>query len=291
MRKSIYLLLIFISFNYYAQDFEDYVSSYTGDNGKGYMQPLADAFGANVNSGFYHHAKIPVVGVNVYFGLVGMTAFVSDDAKTFNAKTGEFFSPEQSIKAPTIFGSTNSTTLEGVGGTQFTFPGGLNVSRIPIAVPQLTVGSIAGTDFTLRYIQIDVDDNFGEVSVLGFGARHNIDQYFPLLPLNLAFGVYYQSFDIGNIIEANALFISGQASYSLKIVTLYGGLGYESSNMNISYDIGTEEDPETIDFDVDATNSVRLTLGAAVKLGFFILHTDYNLSSQNVWAVGLGFNF
>jgi len=292
MRKSIYLLLFLLStIPIIAQDFEDYVSSYTGINGKGYMKPLADAFGANVNSGFFHDARIPLLGVNVYFGVVGMTAFISDDSRTFEATTGEFFSPEQTAKVPTIFGSTQSLKVDGTGGTQFSFPGGLNISKVPIAVPQLTIGAIAGTDFTLRYIQLNVDDNFGDIKVLGVGARHSIDQYLPLVPIDIAFGVYYQTFDIGNIIEASAMLISAQASYSTPVVTFYGGLGYETSNMDISYDVGTELDPEKIKFEVDATNSIRLTLGAALKLGFFILHTDYNLASQNVWAVGLGFNF
>lgn len=290
-KSSAAFLLLFFSIPLIAQDFEDYVASYTGTNGKGYMQPFADAFSANVNSGFYHSAEIQKRGFNVYFGIVAMTAFISDDSRTFKASTGEFFLPKGTFEAPTIFGKTKPVTVDGNSETQFTFPGGLNINKLPIAVPQLTIGSFSGTDLTLRFMQINLDDNFGNINVFGVGARHNIDQYLKKLPIKVAAGIYYQTFDIGKLIEASSFFVSTQASYSVSQFILYGGLGYESSTMNISYNSGTDDEPNNINFDVDATNSIRLTLGAGVKLGFFNLHTDYNLGSQNVWVVGFGFDF
>jgi len=274
-----------------AQNLEDYLSAYTGDNGKGYVKPLADAFGANINSGFYHDADIPFAGVNIYVGVVTMTAFVSDDSKTFDAKTGEFFLPETTVKVPTIFGDTEGTTVDGNAGTSYKFPGGLGISKLPIAVPQITVGSFMGTDATLRYIQLDVDDNIGELSVFGFGVRHSISQYIPLFPLNIAGGLYYQTFDVGDIIEANAFALSVQGSYSLPFFTFYGGLSYETASLDIKYEFGSGEDTEEISFSLDAENNVRLTLGAAVQLSVFTLHADYNIGNQDVFVLGLGFEF
>jgi len=58
--------LLICSSHVHAQNIEDMISKYTSDNGKGYVQPLADAFGANLNSGFYHHAKVKKAGFQLY---------------------------------------------------------------------------------------------------------------------------------------------------------------------------------------------------------------------------------
>ena len=294
MRKFQRLLLITLFFffkTFYAQDFKDYISAYTGENGKGYLQPLADAFSADVNSGFYQTAYIPEKGISVYLGVVAMTAIIPNDSRLFKAKTGEFFTPKTTLDAPTIFGPTNSVNVDGNNGLQYTFPGGLDIKKLPIAVPQLTIGSIKGTDLTIRYIQLNVNKDFGEINVFGIGVRHNINQYFIDLPVNIAAGLYYQKFKIGNIISANSIAVNLQTSYSYSLITLYGGLGYENSLMNVSYKIETDTDSEKVNFDVNAANSIRLTLGLAFNLSFFKIFTDYSLASQNVWTVGLGFYF
>ncbi|MBK7980250.1 MAG: hypothetical protein IPK06_09700 [Ignavibacteriae bacterium] len=61
--------------------------------------------------------------------------------------------------------------------------------------------------------------------------------------------------------------------------------------MNVSYKIETDTDSEKVNFDINAANSIRLTLGLAFNLSFFKIFTDYSLASQNVWTVGLGFYF
>lgn len=294
MRKFQRLLLITLFFffkTFYAQDFKDYISAYTGENGKGYLQPLADAFSADVNSGFYQTAYIPEKGISVYLGVVAMTAIIPNDSRLFKAKTGEFFTPETILDAPTIFGPTNSVNVDGNNGLQYTFPGGLDIKKLPIAVPQLTIGSIKGTDLTIRYIQLNLNKDFGEINVFGIGVRHNINQYFIDLPVNIAAGLYYQNFKIGNIIKASSIALNAQSSYSYSVITLYGGLGYETSSMEVSYNSKLDSEPEKVKFDVDASNSLRLTLGFALDLSFFKIFTDYNIASQNVWVVGFGFYY
>lgn len=274
----------------YAQDLEDYVSKYTSENGKGYMQPLADAFGANINSGLYHGARIPALGFNIYIGVETMMALIADDQKVFMATTQDPFSPAASEKTSTIFGSTTGAAVTGTGGTVYNFPGGLNVSKVPLAVPQVTVGSILGTEATLRFIQVTLDDNYGKVKLVGFGVRHSISQYFKNFPIDLAAGFFIQKLEVGDIIEANAKYLGVQGSYSKSILTFYGGFGFESANLDISYDYKSGDDTtSTISFDLDADNSARFTAGLAVNLLLVKLHADYNFGAQKVLAVGLGF--
>jgi len=274
----------------HAQDLEDYVSKYTSENGKGYMQPLADAFGASINSGLYHGARIPTFGFNIYIGVETMMALIADDQKFFTATTGDPFSPATSAKTSTIFGSTTGASVTGTGGTVYNFPGGLDVSKVPLAVPQVTVGSILGTEATLRFIQVTLDDNYGKVKLFGFGVRHSISQYLPNFPIDLAAGFFIQKLEVGDIIEANAKYFGVQGSYSKSIFTFYGGVGFESANLDISYDFESGEDSaSTISFDLDADNSARFTAGVAFNLLVMKLHADYNFGAQKVVGIGLGF--
>lgn len=275
----------------HGQELEDYVSKYTSENGAGYMQPLADAFGANLNSGFYHSAHIQTLGLHFYFGIEAMVALIADDQKTFTAKTEDPFSPAQTAEAPTIFGSGQGAAVIGTGGTVFNFPGGLDIKKLPLAVPQVSVGSILGTEATVRFAKAKIDDNIGEVKLFGIGAQHSLSQYFKDFPIDLAAGFLIQKFEIGDIVEANTKYFGLQGSLSRSVLTLYGGVGLESATLDIAYDYESDTGTQRVAFDLEADNSVRFTAGVALNLLVVKLHADYNFGSQNVIAAGLGFGF
>jgi hypothetical protein len=108
-------------------------------------------------------------------------------------------------------------------------------------------------------------------------------------PFDLAAVFFRQSFDVGDIVEAGSTFFGLVGSYSNGIVSLYGGPGFESSNLDITYDTTIEGESSTVSFDLDGSNSARFTLGAAVDLRFIGLHVDYNIASQSTVGVGLSF--
>ena len=270
-----------------GQKLNDFVAKYGGENGVGFMQPLADGFGANINSGLYQTAKIPLDGFHLNFSVMLMGAPVTDSRKTFTAKTEGFFAPQQTADVPTIFGPTDGKTVTGNAGTAYVFPGGLSMTTFVIAAPQITIGSLYGTEATVRFFQAKVGDNIGELKLWGIGARHNINQYFKKLPLDVAAGVYQQHFEIGDIVSANATLISAQGSYAISVLTLYGGPAVEISNMDVTYD-GTGG---KVTLSLKSQNSVRFTVGAALTLAFFRLYADYNLASQSAFVFGFGFGF
>ncbi|MEK7249926.1 MAG: DUF6588 family protein [Bacteroidota bacterium] len=270
-----------------GQKLNDFVAKYGGENGVGFMQPLADGFGANINSGLYQTAKIPLDGFHLNFSVMLMGAPVTDSRKTFTAKTEGFFAPQQTADVPTIFGPTDGKTVTGNAGTAYVFPGGLSMTTFVIAAPQITIGSLYGTEATVRFFQAKVGDNIGELKLWGIGARHNINQYFKKLPLDVAAGIYQQHFEIGDIVSANATLISAQGSYAISVLTLYGGPAVEISNMDVTYD-GTGG---KVTLSLKSQNSVRFTVGAALTLAFFRLYADYNLASQSAFVLGFGFGF
>lgn len=293
MRKLLILILTFLcTAGLYAQSLEDYLSKYTQKNGEMYLQPFADAFSADFNSGLFHNAKLKKKGFQFYLGVVAMMAPISNDAKYFQAYTeGGIYDSQGPYKVPTVFGPTDGVEvpIDGSGGLiNYTFPGGFDVDMVPLAMPQLTIGSLFGTDLTLRYVTADVED-IGEIDVFGWGLRHSIDQYIPLIPLNLAVGYYNQSFKVGEYMDAKTTMINLQTSYSIPVLTFYGGIGYEKSKVDVEYEYtGDDFSVDKISFKMDAANTMRFTIGLGLNLGPVKIHGDYNMAKQNTFAVGLG---
>ena len=286
-RISLFSLTFFFSFSIAtSQDIEELVSKYTENNGKGYMQPLADAFGATFNTGLFHSARMKKLGFQAYLGVVASTAFISDKRTTFDATTQGFTDPEITAEAPTVFGPTESVNVNGPGGTVYVFPAGMNVKMIPFAIPQLSIGSVYGTDLTFRFITFNLGEDFGDLNVFGWGVRHSISQYLKELPVDIALGVYNQSFKVGDIVSANAWLVSAQASKRVMLFTFYGGLGYENTKLDLEYT--NEEEDVDIAFNLTGKNSIRLTAGVTFNFGPAKLNIDYNLASQSVLSVGLG---
>ncbi len=267
----------------WSQDLGKTVSVYSSENGSMYLQPLADAFGANINSGFFHSARIGKLGFHLQFGIAAMYAPIPQAKKNFSPVTEYGWNPDPGTLLSTIFGNEESVNIEGLE-----FPGGLwDTNFFPLAVPQLTIGSVLGTDVTVRYIKYKIDDEIGEIKLSGWGVRHSISQYIPLMPVDIALGLYYQNFHIGSIIDASATFVGLQASYSISIITLYGGAGLERSSLNITYDHDEGGQTSSIEFDLKGENHTRLTMGVAFDLFILKLHADYNLAAQNVLSAGV----
>ena len=196
---SILVLVVLWMTNTGSAQIKENLERYSEENGTGYLKPLVDGLGASMNRGWTQSAEIPVLGLRLRLSAHAMLAPVPDDDKTFAATTQGQFSPQQTAQVSTVVGSEKSTSVTGQGGTMYTFPGGFDINSLGVAVPQLTVGSLFGTEFILRYFSADLDDeDLGEFSLTGYGVRHSISQYFPLFPISLSAGFFYQNVSIGD---------------------------------------------------------------------------------------------
>ncbi|WP_462317365.1 DUF6588 family protein [Marinilabilia sp.] len=294
MKRIFLLALAFVCMGLATgQDLEDYLSKYTQDNGKKYLQPFADAFSADLNSGLFRQAVIKKNGFQLYIGVVGQMAVIPDDQKHFQAYTeSSLYPPEGPHKVPTVFGPKEAVIVpvEASGGLlDYAFPAGFNVDYMPLATPQITIGSLIGTDFTVRYITLDLED-LGDLDLFGWGIRHSLSQYLTFLPVDVAIGYYRQSFKIGDYMDASASMISLQGSYSVPVITFYGGLGIESSSMDVQYTYSGEGDigNETIKFEMEGANNLRFTIGLTFNLGPVKINGDYNIAKQNTLSAGVG---
>lgn len=297
MRRIWILLVLLCPMSLFAQDLEDYLSKYTSENGKMYLQPFANAFSADLNTGLFHNAKIKKRGFQMYVGVVSQVAVISNSAKYFTAHIDDpAFGPAQDVpNAPTFFGPTEGVYVENPdNGLGQYLPAGFDVDYLPLAMPQLTVGSLFGTDLSVRYIGVDLSD-VGKLKMFGWGLRHSLDQYLDKLPVSMAVGFYHQSFTVGEYLDARTNAFNVQASINVPVVTFYGGLAYETGSVDVEYTYegvnSTSTGPQSgdkISFDLKADNSIRATLGLCLNLGPVKLHGDYNIAKQNTFALGMG---
>jgi hypothetical protein len=281
-----------------AAQIGDQLSAYTGDNAVGYLTPLADAIGADLNSALYHSAYIPESGLHVSIETRVVGVIFADDQKTFRATTQGGFSPDTTVVAPTVVGPGEAVIVTGDAATEFAFPGGLSLNSFALAVPQIRIGSVKGTEALVRYIAINTGDvEIGDIALYGFGLRHSISQYLkPGFPVDLAAGFFWQKFTLGeDLIDSQAMTFGVQASkrFPTGFVTLepYASLSMDTFSMDVSYTSdasGTEED---VSFTYDADTSLHLTAGLSINAPVVSLNGEYSFAGQNTFAFGFGFGF
>jgi hypothetical protein len=289
------ILLLWPSSALAQSEFETTIKQFTGDEAKGYMQPGADLFGADMMAGQYRSAAIPTMGFNISLDIVAMAAIVGDNQKTFTNKAPAGFSPG-AYSTATIFGKTGATVVNtNYPSLSYRSADGIfNTSAVPLAVPQLRVGSIYGTEAFIRFVSIpnSVTKSFPDITLFGGGIRHNISQYLPAVPLDLAAGVFYTTFKTGDLVDFKGFSFGVQASKDFAILTVYGGLAYESCTLKLHY---TSENAffngQSVDVSLDGQNKFRATAGANVSLAFFHIFADINVGTVTNFSGGIGFGF
>lgn len=271
---------------------EDRFQKIAETNVKQYTQPFATAFGTAMNSGGFHSADISdLFGFSISFQ--GMYIMVPDDQLTFTPTLPDGYVANK--PTATIFGSKGAA-YAGPDG-YVTLPPGLDVNKIPMAMPQIGL-SFMGTEALFRYIP-DIDVGGKKLGLLGIGVKHSISRYIPLLPVDIAAQILYSTFKITDLMDVKNLAFNAHASKTFGIIAPYVGLQYESTKMDLTYEIKGDPlsgDPSLrqdrkVSLSLDGDNSLRATVGAALKLAVIVLNADVSFGSQTVLGGGLSFEF
>lgn len=238
-----------------------------------YIKPYANAFGADLNGGWYNTAKPhKLLGFDLTASI--SAAFVPSSDKTFDASklglTGTV-SPANST-SPTVAGSKDqgqTITYSSVGGLSYKTPGGANWGIIPAPMFKLGVGLVKETDISIRYVPTLTFGSYGSTSLWGVGLKHSIKQWIPGIKMApffhlSAFLGYTKMTSNVNInfgpADFNSLMPSANqltdatngackdqkmelifkgftanilASFDLPVVTFYGGVGLASTSANL----------------------------------------------------------
>jgi hypothetical protein len=285
------LILQPVGSSWAKSDFQKGLERYNGQTVKGYVKPLVDLFGANMQAGFYHSASLSAVRPYVELDVIGMGSLVTSDQETYQARTPDGFDPA-TFETATLFGKEGATVTDR-NNPQLQYRGSdgiIDATVFPLAVPQLSVGFL-GTQAIARFIMTPkIGDNaFPKTTLLGLGLRHSVSQYFVLSPVEVTAGVFYNRFTIGDLVTYGGLSVGAQASRRFGLAEVYGGLAWDSSTMNVKYET---EDPfahgTEVDIDMKGDSTFRLTVGSALHLKAFKLFADANLGPVINFSGGIG---
>ena len=276
---------------------QNQISVYTGPNAVGYLQPLANAFGATLNSSFGYSAFIPRSSFHLSLEAPVMGVMFEDEDRTFEATTESGFQPVSTEAVPTVVGDGDAVTIPGNGGAQFSFPGGLDLNSFGLVVPQLRVSSLMGTEAVVRWVSFEKSSNdIGKIEMFGIGGRHSLSQYMGEQPLlDLAVGALWQTFSVGendrggDFVDSDAFMIQVQASKRAPIggfLTFepYAAASWETLDVDLAYE---DANGEPVSVSLEGENDVRFTLGAGLNFVAGHLWADYSFANTNNFSFGL----
>jgi hypothetical protein len=233
------------------------------------------------------------------------------------------------ISGATVVGaSTDSVTIayQGqtftVGGQDYAIPaqdivlpfGGFgdlaDIPVMPLAAPQLTFGTIYGTQFTLRYLPaMEVNADLGDFKYMGFGIQHNPALWLKKkLPVDVAASFFTQSMEVGTLFKCKttAFGVNASKTWGWRFLNLtpYAGYMLEDATMEVAYDfivdvpvaVDTDGVPdgqmvEPISLDLASENSSRLTAGLNVRLGIVNVNVDYSMAKYSAFSAGINLAF
>ena len=320
MKHLLILFAVLLYSNSYSQDIGERLSRIGKDYAIKYLEPFNNGLGTNLNSGFFndggsrYNISVPVRPTfNISIRFFG--TFFSKSDQSFNTtyidtalKSGQRIPVNYTVtNAPTAIGSTSPGTAIGtyqLGGITYfdtvsTIGSVVNSTFVPLFVPQLTVGGIFGTDFTIRYLpKIDFGE-YGKFSFYGFAIRHNLSSFIKNIPFDLSVQGGYQKLNVydtknADVLNSNSYFINLSASKSLASVIIgYAGLQYEKFSTNVAYtyhNASTNTD-YPIAFTIDGDNNFRGIAGLTVLLGPVKFNADLNLGKKLAISSGLGVGF
>ena len=230
---------------------------------------------------------------------------------------------------------------------EFDMPTGTGFGYVPAPEIKAGLGLIKDTEIMVRFVpEVSIED-YGSFKQFGFGAKHGINQWLPggnLLPVDISVMAGFTNLNVtadfeltaddvitdpNNTenpyagqpstwegqkleIDTDAFTINALVGKSLPIISIYGGIGLQTSTMSISTP-GTyptivpnpdfqadpqNEDPllvdtieQPIDLELEGGNSFHALAGFQLKLSVFHISASYTLSNYSTLNAGFGFTF
>ncbi|MBN2857959.1 MAG: hypothetical protein JXN63_06125 [Candidatus Delongbacteria bacterium] len=272
---------------------DDVLSFVSEKNVEGYLKPLVTSLGVGLNSGMYRGAKVRD-DFSFGFSFSGMFVFIPEDQKTFDPYVPEGYT---SVNTATVYGS-DPGYVYGDGG-YISYPGGFDLDNLALGFPQVMLGW-KGTEVTAKFIPtLKVGESGEEFYFYTFSAKHEFTRYLENLPVDGAFQVGFGKIKFSDQLEFNNLALNLIASKNFGITTLYGGLGYQTTEVEANYAITGDPDnadpglrlAKDVSINIKGDNGFGITAGAALKLVFFVINADYTYNSQSVITTGLNLEF
>jgi hypothetical protein len=194
----------------------------------------------------------------------------------------------------TVTVRSDTVTVRGASGLLGNLSGLLgNLQALPLFIPQITLGTILGTQVTLRWLpETQTLEELGTVKLFGIGVQHNPAVWFDTkIPIDFSFGYFNQTLQVGQLMKAHswavALNVSKTFGERFVGVTPYGGIQFENARIDFNYDyrdMGGNVQPMT--FSVEGENKIRATVGLNVRILEVNLTGDVGISKYPVGSLG-----
>lgn len=294
-----------------------------------YLAPVSEAGIYSISNGWYNTADAKPLG-GFEISIVGnITGFKNkDDKKSFVLDPNDYENldfvdnPGQARPVSTALGDIEGVTVfvgEGPLREEFELPTGLaseDFNFVPSGYIQAAVGLVKGLEVKARFLpKIKFDDD-AKIGLFGAGIQYEFTKLLPadkVLPVAISAVIGYTNlsgdydFTDSSVIDGNDQSIdasfktwnfSAVVSTKLPVINFYGGLGYITGKSDIDL-LGeyivttgpfqtTYTDPFTVSSDA---SGVSANLGTKLKLGFFRLNAEYNISEFSTFTFGLNFGF
>lgn len=329
MKKTLLGFLLIVLVSGLFAGVQEKLEKFGEDNGIVYVKPLVTAFGTTMNTGLFNTAKVLkpfTFGLNVNM----MAAFVPKEDKTFlptrpelfitNPNTGEdvYLYEEPTEESATVFGDegimiAHNSDLDDIPGMQSSaseidiqMPNGANLPAVPFLMPQFNLGLPYGNEIMIRgFPKLEINKDIGDLGFWGFGLKHSVDQYIPLIPIDIAIQAAFQNLYVGDILTFTNFNANLEVSKKLLMWTLYTGVGYDKTNVSADYtyeyttlvedgnsgEFVPETSEQQIKFDVEGENEIRATAGFRFSVLLLKLYADYTISKYSVFNAGIGVSF
>jgi len=312
-----------------------------------YLRPVGNGFGVDLNNGWYSTAR-PHKFLGFDITVMGTAAIVPTSDESFDLNNLGLLNvrpldPNDSL-TPTAIGNDEDGPAVAIlvrdpllpGGVAvidtLTMPQGVNIGYVPSPMIQAAVGVLPGTEVMVRFLpEIEINEDFGKIKMFGLGVKQRLNNFLGgLLPVDLAVMAAFTTFQAQtNLtveaeeglsptganydnqeveIEATSLTFNVIASKKFGVLTLFGGVGIESADVNIklkgTYPVTVVDDPggpggptfaiqdfeDPIDLSFKNPNNTRANLGFQLHLVFLAIHGSYTFAKYPGVNVGVGIN-
>jgi len=277
-----------------------------------YLSPLPTGLSTTLNSGWTTKAA-PTKTLGFSVQVRAAVAAVPSSAQTFDAgQIGLTGGATASAGLSNTISGDNAagqTISDGSGNLNFDVPGGTGLAYVPTAMLQANVGLIKSTDVTFRYIPETGLGDYGDVSLLGVGIKHGLNQWIPggkLLPVDIsvlaAFSQVNLNADLnfganasGQRVETTteAFVFNALVGKTLPFISAYAGLGFQTGNFELNmlgdYDLGggnTLTNPVSYTQSSDA--NVHALAGVQLKIAVLRIFAEVTAAEFVTYNAGIG---
>ncbi len=316
-----------------------------------YLKPFGSGFGAGINSGWIDRANSHgTLGFHLKFNVNTAMVPGSDLQFDINDLDLNYLRVRQGdgSETPTFAGGSSDRPMlvfqdqpdmeafRMPNGTDFSF---LGSEMIPTVMGQAGVGLPKNTELMLRFFPPVSFGDYGEVSLYGLGAKHELNQWVPggtFWPVTISAmagftrfnsssnldqrpGAGYYDEDPENYdtpgnwddqeisLNTNAFTMNLLVGKSLPILSVYGGVGFETATTNVEMSgnyptINLEHEngepvrvlnqlSDPIDISLDGSNTLRALAGVRISLPLITFNVDYTVADYSMLNVGFGISF